>query len=182
MSAVSQCGRSGAMLAALQHQQWKGQSWKWGRMMRRNSALGQAPLNSSILRRACHRQPMQFTSAGYVMENSALGGAALPVSFLFHWLYCRLGKHDTTSKQHCASVCIEWGQLSVLAFPAFWIKSRCMLCYFLFPDSSLKSPGYFRNVIPTRSRFLGSLLQTHTNRRFTFSALYLLSFINYSVI
>lgn len=121
MPAVSECERSGAMLVALKHQQRKGQSWKWGRMMRRNGVLGQAPLNSSIKRRACHSQWTHVSSAEYVMEISALGGAALPVRFSCHWLYCPLRKHDTISKRHC--VLVAWDQLSVLVFPAFLIVS-----------------------------------------------------------
>lgn len=71
ISAVSECGRwSGA--THRKHQQRKGQ-WKWGRMMRRNSSLGQAPLNSSIRHRARHSQWVRFSSAGYVMENISIG-------------------------------------------------------------------------------------------------------------
>lgn len=159
MSAVSECGRSGAMLTALKHQQRKGQSWKWGRMMRRNGALGQAPLNSSIKPGAQHSRWMHFSSAEYVMLISALGGATLPVRFSFHWLHCPLEKHDTTLKYlYVIIVCIDW------EFPAFWIEPGCMLCYFLFPDSSPTSPCYFRNVLLTLFRFytLGvSLTDTH---------------------
>lgn len=163
MSAVSECGRSGAMLTALKHQQRKGQSWKWGRMMRRNGALGQAPLNSSIKPGAQHSQWMHFSSAEYVMLISALGGATLPVRFSFHWLHCPLEKHDTTLKYlYVIIVCIDWERACSSCISCFLNRAWLHVVTSSFPTP----PRYFRNVLLTLSRFLTlgvSLTDTHNS-------------------